>query len=571
MWKLLCSSLAVLLFTAPCALAAGQKRIIDVSAKGTRVHRAAANAPLTAPSRASRTEIVRAFLSDRGRGPAAQALHAVAENPHGAVTHVRFEQRVAGLPVYGTYVKATVDDLGRVRSVIENIVAPGPIAPARIGGDEAIRRAIDFHYPGRDLPASGPFWFQTPSASRVAIPLADGSLAEGHLVQTWDNESNKLWHTVVDGDGAVAWTQLRTAYDTYKIFPIHPGATPQTVVSGPGAGNTESPNGWVWKNTTSGNNVDAYLDRDANDVPDTGSRPLSQSTKVPTFEYTADLSQEPTVSINQRAAVTNLFYFNNVIHDRLYRHGFREAAGNFQNYNFGRGGLGGDQVLAEAQDGTGYNNASFATPPDGTKPRMQMFLWSSSMPSRDGDFDSDIIWHEYGHGLTERMIGDMDGPLAGAIGEGMSDALAVYINRNEVVGEYSSTETGGIRRWPYNSYYPLTYGSVTGERVHWDGEIYAATMAYLLELWEAAGYTLDELMNYVVDGMNYTPSRPSYEHMREGILAAVPTQPQDCIVWTAFAKFGIGVGAEGHADCYWWGSCGKPKVVESFAKPATCP
>ena len=32
--------------------------------------------------------------------------------------------------------------------------------------------------------------------------------------------------------------------------------------------------------------------------------------------------------------------------------------------------------------------------------------------------DADIVFHEYGHGLTWRMIGGMSGPLAGAIGEG---------------------------------------------------------------------------------------------------------------------------------------------------------
>ena len=42
---------------------------------------------------------------------------------------------------------------------------------------------------------------------------------------------------------------------------------------------------------------------------------------------------------------------------------------------------------------------------------------------RDGDLDSDIVWHEYGHGLTWRMIGKMSGPLGGAIGEGMADVL----------------------------------------------------------------------------------------------------------------------------------------------------
>ena len=91
------------------------------------------------------------------------------------------------------------------------------------------------------------------------------------------------------------------------------------------------------------------------------------------------------------AAVTNLFYLNNVIHDRLYRYGFNEAAGNFQTNNFGKGGAGNDSVRAEAQDGGGTSNANFSTPDDGSRPRMQMYLWNTATPNRDGDLDSDIV------------------------------------------------------------------------------------------------------------------------------------------------------------------------------------
>ncbi|HEX6097282.1 MAG TPA: M36 family metallopeptidase [Thermoanaerobaculia bacterium] len=554
---------AVLVSVSPAVFA---KQPIDFSSKGARIHRAEGNASLTPPSRGARADAVRSFLSAKGRGPAAQSLHAAGENARGAVTHLRFEQRVAGLPVYGTYVKASVDDRGRLRSLIENVVDPGPVAPAQISGDEAVARAIGFHHPARALHASSAFWFRTPAATRVAVPLEDGTLAEGFLVETWEDASNNLWHTVVAGDGKVVYTELRTASDTYKIYAVHPGVSAQTVVSGPGAGNTQSPAGWVTNNTTIGNNVDAYLDRDNNNAADTNGRPVS-STK--TFEYTADLAQAPTLSVNQMAAVTNLFYLNNVIHDKLYRHGFNEAAGNFQTNNFGKGGLGNDAVLAEAQDGGGTNNANFATPADGSKPRMQMYLWNFSTPNRDGDLDSDVIWHEYGHGLTWRMIGTMSGPLAGAIGEGMSDVLALYINRNDVVGEYSRNTANGIRRFPYTNY-PNTYSDVAGSSVHADGEIYAATMWRLLALWEAAGYTQDQLFDYVIDGMNYTPARPAYEDMRDGILAAVPTQAQDCLVWNAFSQFGIGQGADGRVTCYFGIFCSAPVIVESFAKPSTC-
>ena len=65
------------------------------------------------------------------------------------------------------------------------------------------------------------------------------------------------------------------------------------------------------------------------------------------------------------------------MHDIWYYYGFDEAAGNFQNNNYGRGGTAGDYVLAEAMDGGGTSNANFATPPDGSNPRMQMYLWGS--------------------------------------------------------------------------------------------------------------------------------------------------------------------------------------------------
>ena len=137
---------------------------------------------------------------------------------------------------------------------------------------------------------------------------------------------------------------------------------------------------------------------------------------------------------------------------RLYRHGFVEAAGNFQNNNFTNGGAGNDAVNAEAQDGGGTNNANFATPSDGSSGRMQMYLWSTTSPQRDGDLDSDIVWHEYGHGLTWRMIGGMSGPISGAIGEGMSDVLSLIQNDDDVVGEYSTNDSSGIRSAPYTNY-----------------------------------------------------------------------------------------------------------------------
>ena len=96
---------------------------------------------------------------------------------------------------------------------------------------------------------------------------------------------------------------------------------------------------------------------------------------------------------------------------------------------------------------------------------------------RDGDVDADVVWHEYGHGLTWRMIGKMSGPLAGAIGEGNSDVLAVIANEDDRVGEYSSSDPLGIRTEPYSNY-SRTYGDIVGQEVHLDGEVYGAVGWY---------------------------------------------------------------------------------------------
>ena len=270
--------------------------------------------------------------------------------------------------------------------------------------------------------------------TRIAIPLKGNVLDAGYLVETWDR-SNVLRHTVVSGRGEILTSQLRTASDGYRIFPVSPGVGPQIFVNAP-ADPGASPAGWLGLGTTTtGNNVDAYLDRDANDLPDVNGRPTGPGQ---IFDFAWDGTVEPTTVVNQNLSVTNLFYLTNLIHDRLYSYGFTESAGNFQTDNFGRGGLANDPLNAEAQDGGGADNANFATPDDGLRPRMQMYLWDQSTPGRDGALDSDIVFHEYTHGLTWRMVGDMSGAPASAVGEGMSDAIACYFNNDDRVAEWSS-------------------------------------------------------------------------------------------------------------------------------------
>ena len=124
------------------------------------------------------------------------------------------------------------------------------------------------------------------------------------------------------------------------------------------------------------------------------------------------------------------------MHDKLYELGFTEAAGNFQSNNFGRGGLGNDPVQAEAQEGY-YNNspnhqdnASFSTPPDGSSGLMQMYVFTGPTPARDADFDTEVILHEYTHGLSNRRVGGGVGITAlqsKGLGEGWSDFYSLAL------------------------------------------------------------------------------------------------------------------------------------------------
>jgi extracellular elastinolytic metalloproteinase len=190
----------------------------------------------------------------------------------------------------------------------------------------------------------------------------------------------------------------------------------------------------------------------------------------------------------------------------------------------------------------------------------------SSVPplKLDGDMDSDIVFHEYGHGLTWRMIGGMSGPLAGAIGEGASDTVAFLLNGDDRIGEYAYGTPAGIRRNPYAGY-PRTYADVTGAEVHDDGEIYAAAMYRVLENYLAAGLTADTVLSDFVEGMNFTPATPAYENMRDGMLQATAGTGRECLIWRAFAQTGIGVGAVGAVS-----RRGAVTITASFTVPVTC-
>jgi len=257
-------------------------------------------------------------------------------------------------------------------------------------------------------------------------------------------------------------------------------------------------------NITRGNNVWATEDRTAANQ-NTG-LPATSSTPDPlTFNFPPDYTVAPTTPAFQQFAITNLFYWNNFLHDVHYVYGFDEVSGNFQTNNLGRGGVGNDNVSALAQSGAGTNNANFLTLPDGQRGRMRMYLFTAPNPDRDGDLDNGVMCHEFGHGISNRLTG---GPAtAGSClsnaeegGEGWGDYYALMFTTNwatatvndgpipRAMGTYvlnQPTSGAGIRNYRYSTdmaVNPLTYASMgvppIGTEVHNIGEIWC------MALWE---------------------------------------------------------------------------------------
>jgi extracellular elastinolytic metalloproteinase len=197
-------------------------------------------------------------------------------------------------------------------------------------------------------------------------------------------------------------------------------------------------------------------------------------------------------------------------HDLLYELGFTEKAGNFQANDGTKGGVAGDFVVVNAQDGSGTNNANFATPPDGQNPRMRMYMWTQTTPNRDGVFEADIVLHEFTHGLSNRLTGGpansncLTSTVSGGMGEGWSDFMATAVrikakdthNTDYVMGAWVTDTAAGIRKYPYstntktNTY---TYTDINSQNeVHAIGEVWATILYEVLwNLIDLYGVTSD--------------------------------------------------------------------------------
>ena len=390
--------------------------------------------------------------------------------------------------------------------------------------------------------------------------------------------------------------RISETQDTYRVFPL-PYVSPEDVgatyelVTNP-ADVMASPFGWhdtdgvigAEFTDTRGNNVSAQEDANANDSG--GFRPDGGKSLL--FDFAFEPTLEPTAGTNREAAIVNLFYWANLLHDVFYHYGFDEVSGNFQQNNYGNGGEEGDPLQADTQDGLGTNNATFATPPDGDAPRMQMFTWTFTSPNRDSALENGVIIHEYGHGVSDRLTG---GPSNVSclfndeqMGEGWSDWFTLVLTAKASdtgseargIGQYVLGQplTGnGIRPTPYSTdmtINPVTYGDLDDLVVpHGVGYAWASM------LWEVYWKLVDKhgfdpdfafspphvggdsggnniAMQLVIDALKLQPCSPGFVEARDAILLADQINnggANQCLIWEGFAKRGLGVSAtQGSAD-----------------------
>lgn len=522
----------------------------------------------------------------------------------------------------------------------------------------------------------------------------------------------------------------------YNVFPfgVESPAHGERRLEVDPADDVASPFGWHDVNgeegpeytITRGNNVYAYRDRD--DTPNSPDPDvIADGGDSLTFDFFyEDAGGTDTIA---KAAISQLFYLNNKVHDWLVHAGFDEASGNFQRTNYSGDGEDRDHVLAEAQDGSGTNNANFFGPQDGQNGVMQMFLWTAPTPPKltvnnggglagtlttgdglfgpsvpdtalvgqlaialddtfdprlvcapavnsdeiggkialiqrgecnfenkvynaqlggaiaaivcndaaegterggivnmadgdevldvtipslfltrescapilaaveagdsisvtfqnrtpapvDGDFDSGIVAHEYGHGVTLRLVGGPgnSGCLSNdeQMGEGWSDFFSIASTPQTNVEMPDGTEPRaignfaisrdpisgpGIRSQPYStdmSVNDKTYDSVIsdGAAPHDLGETWATTLLDLYwNLVARDGLDPDLIrgtggnnlaVQLVVEGLKFTRCNPSLIDGRDGILTAdeiLFDGANSCLIWETFARRGLGFSA----------------------------
>ncbi len=542
------------------------------------------------------------------------------------VTLVHFRQVLAGIPAFDNDVRVAIDRAGRVISFAGSPLPglsvastqpqlSGPEALARLQRNVGSQRAVA----ARSAPAGArrTTRFATGDFARLVLfGGASGARLAWHV--TYRASSSAFYDAVVDAtDGAVLYRQ-NLVHDAAAalVYENHPGAAPPQAVDledyglVPGATVLDGTYARTWSDVDDDDEIDA-----GEEIPNStgtdftypfipfGSTDagLAAGCVDATRPCAWDPADRDSWMTNRNQNGVQAFYLAGRFHDHLAGDAvsFTDEWGNFE-----VGGTGGDDpVMLNTDDGADtdgeggpdadhVNNANMQTPPDGESPRMQMYLFEDSATdaldfrSINAGDDSGVLWHEYTHGLSNRLVVNADGtgalgtPQAGAMGEAWSDWFAsdlqvrdglksdAFGTPGEIdVGDYSDLDPHALRfealdcpvgvvdaacpggaATSIGGFSYGDFGKVAGvPEVHSDGEIWAQTLwdlrqALVVKLGSDVAAS-DVALILVSDGMRFSPPEPSMLDMRNAILAADQADFGGALhdlVWDVFAKRGMG-------------------------------
>ena len=281
-------------------------------------------------------------------------VSSVVPSKKSGVTHVYLQQRVNGIDIHNALINVAVADDGKVTYVASRAVSSAgkkanDATPSITDVEAAESAAVAL-----DLEPTGSFDSNEEaeglarertlrkagiSHDRIPVKLVYQERKDGSLRLAWELVINQLdsehwWQIRMDANtGKELDKNDWVAYDSYNVYP-EPVEAPsfggRAVRTNP-ADATGSPFGWHDTNgvagaeftITRGNNVNAYTDINDDNAPDAGSQPNGGAGA----ELRLPARPRPgSPSAYRPAAVTNLFYWNNLIHD-VCQYGFNEAAG----------------------------------------------------------------------------------------------------------------------------------------------------------------------------------------------------------------------------------------------------
>jgi hypothetical protein len=447
--------------------------------------------------------------------------------------------------------------------------------------------------------------FVTPRGTYLAWATTVMSVDQP-ATQVVDSASGRLlYRNPLGNDEAAEATGL--------VFRNYPGAK---------RGGTTNPvnftrNGWLARGATKlqGNNAHAYSDVNDNNRADASEEvhpgPGGQvndklkpfNVKGMSFCKDFPCSWDPdkpfSWKVNREQNAAQVFYFVNRMHDHLLAKpiGFTEAAGNFEAKNSSGHGKAKDTVETQTMDGASVanglpdgdhvDNANMNTPPDGIPPTMQMYLQhlpgtaydaatGDPFPANNTGDEANTVYHEYTHGLSNRLVVDVNGnstlgPVqADSMGEAWSDWFANDLLVSEGlevdkkgkadldVYKYDGLGAGLIRsegmdctpsspasRCPGGAtghgggYTYADYGKIYGvPEVHADGEIWGQT---LWSLRDKVGSRV--VQSLATRAMELAPANPSFLDMRNALLVADTAKFKGKYhqkIWNTFASRGMG-------------------------------